>query len=158
MSRMLTKSDYDKLKEEYEYRNTVKRHEIAKKKMEAAAFGDRSENAEYKAAKEEYYHNNRRLGQISRLLKNAIIVEEDKIDDEVNIGSEMLLKIGADETFKAKLVTTLNISVEDEDIEYISVDSPFGKALYKKHVGDSIDVNLPDNRSIKDIKIISIKN
>ncbi|KHD38162.1 transcription elongation factor GreA [Clostridium acetobutylicum] len=158
MSRMLTKSDYDKLKEEYEYRNTVKRHEIAKKKMEAAAFGDRSENAEYKAAKEEYYHNNRRLGQISRLLKNAIIVEEDKIDDEVNIGSEMLLKIGEDETFKAKLVTTLNISVEDEDIEYISVDSPFGKALYKKHVGDSIDVNLPDNRSIKDIKIISIKN
>ncbi|MCR3761451.1 transcription elongation factor GreA [Clostridium felsineum] len=158
MSRMLTKSDYDRLKEEYEYRNTVKRHEIAKKKMEAAAFGDRSENAEYKAAKEEYYHNNRRLGQISRLLKNSVIIEKNRNSNEVDIGSEVCLKIGEEEIFKAKLVTTLNINVEEEDTEYISVDSPFGKALYKKHVGDMFDVMLPEDRNIKDVKIISIEN
>lgn len=157
MSRMLTKSDYKKLKEEYDYRNTVKRHEIARKKMEAAAFGDRSENAEYKAAKEDYYHNNRRLGQISRLLKNAVIVDENHDNNEINIDSEVTLKIGEEEEFKAKLVTTLNINVDGEDdIEYISTESPFGKALYKKHVGDTFDVNLPDNRSMKGITILSI--
>ena len=83
MHNQLTSENMKKLQEELEYRMTVKRAEIAKEKLVAAAHGDRSENAEYKEACRNYRENDNRIQYLLSMISTATIIDEDDIDKSV---------------------------------------------------------------------------
>ena len=154
MSKILTESNIKKLQEELDYRMTVRRAEIAKEKLIAAAHGDRSENAEYKAACEEYRENDNRIQHLLTLITTATVIEDESIDKSI-LGINTKAKIEfIDDGFEdvITLVTTLDAKPEEM---LISIESELGKALAGKKVGDIVDVEAPgENYSVKILEIL----
>ena len=142
MKKILTESNIKKLQEELEYRMTVRRAEIAKEKLIAAAHGDRSENAEYKAACEEYRENDNRIQHLLTLITTSTVIEDERMDRSV-IGINTKAKIKfIDDDFEdiVTIVTTLDAKPEDM---LISIESDLGKALAGKRAGDVVEVMAP---------------
>ena len=142
MKKILTESNIKKLQEELEYRMTVRRAEIAKEKLIAAAHGDRSENAEYKAACEEYRENDNRIQHLLTLITTSTVIEDERMDKSV-IGINTKAKIKfIDDDFEdiVTIVTTLDAKPEDM---LISIESELGKALAGKRAGDVVEVMAP---------------
>ena len=142
MKKILTESNIKKLQEELEYRMTVRRAEIAKEKLIAAAHGDRSENAEYKAACEEYRENDNRIQHLLTLITTSTVIEDERMDKSV-IGVNTKAKIKfIDDDFEdtVTIVTTLDAKPEDM---LISIESDLGKALAGKRAGDVVEVMAP---------------
>ena len=142
MKKILTESNIKKLQEELEYRMTVRRAEIAKEKLIAAAHGDRSENAEYKAACEEYRENDNRIQHLLTLITTSTVIEDERLDKSV-IGINTKAKIKfIDDDFEdiVTIVTTLDAKPEDM---LISIESDLGKALAGKRAGDVVEVMAP---------------
>lgn len=144
MNHTLTKENIKRLEDELEYRLTVKRGEIAKEKMIAAAHGDRSENAEYKEACAAYRENDNRIQYLMTMITTAIVLDDgnnetDKITLQIN-GKARIRFVEDDEEDIVTLVTTLD---SDPASMRISIESDLGKALYGKSVGDLLEVNAP---------------
>ena len=92
--KQISKSGYDKLKEELDYLVGVKRAEMAQKLKEARAQGDLSENAEYDEAKNEQAILEAQIKEIQYTLDNCEVVDDDSISlDEVGLGSTIKLNI-----------------------------------------------------------------
>lgn len=154
MNNTLTEENIKKLREELDYRMTVKRAEIAKEKLVAAAHGDRSENAEYKEACRNYRENDNRIQYLLTMISTATIIDEDSIDKStLNINSKAKIKfIEDDEEEFITLVTTMDLDPENM---CISVESDLGKALVGKKAGDVVTVNAPgDNYTVEIIELI----
>ena len=83
MNNTLTEENIKKLKEELDYRLTVKRAEIAKEKLIAAAHGDRSENAEYKEACANYRENDNRIQYLLTMISTATIIDDKNTDKSI---------------------------------------------------------------------------
>lgn len=151
MNNILTKKDLEALQKEYDYRNTTLRAEIAHEKMVAAAFGDRSENAEYIAAKQRYYENNRRCGYLRNMIRTAKVAEEVN-NDECNIGDKILIEFLED---KEEQEITLTSTINSNPAEwFIGVESPLGTAIYKKRAGNVAVVSSPQGDY--EVKILKI--
>ena len=142
MNNKLTEENIKILKEEIEYRMTVKRAEIAKEKLEAAAHGDRSENAEYKEACANYRANDDRIQYLLTMISTATVIDEKNSDNSVlGINSRARIRFIEDEDEAiVTLVTTMDI---DPGNMRISIESDLGKALSGKKVGDIVEVNAP---------------
>ena len=98
MNNQLTIENIKKLQDELDYRMTVKRAEIAKEKMIAAAHGDRSENAEYKAACAEYRENDNRIQYLLTMISTATVIDESSLDKSVlGINSKAKIKFIEDD-------------------------------------------------------------
>ena len=154
MNNQLTEKNIKILQEELEYRMTVKRAEIAKEKMEAAAHGDRSENAEYKEACRNYRENDNRIQYLLNMISTATIIDEDKVDKSVlGINSKARVRfIEDDYETVLSLVTTMDL---DPDNMCISIESDLGKALAGKKAGDIIEVNAPGEKySVEILEIL----
>ncbi|WP_392486848.1 transcription elongation factor GreA [Haloimpatiens sp. FM7315] len=154
MNNTLTESNMKKLQEELEYRMTVKRAQIAKEKLEAAAHGDRSENAEYKEACANYRENDNRIQYLMNMISTATVIEDkssDKLALEINSKAKIRFVEDDFETV-ITLVTTMDLDPENMKI---SVESDLGKALYKKKQGDIVEVNAPgENYSVEILEIL----
>ena len=125
---LLTYTGLKKLEDELENLKVVKRKEVAGKIKEAREQGDLSENAEYDAAKDEQRDIEARIEELEKILKNAEVVVEDDVDlDTINIGCTV--------DVYDKGSTEAN-SLEGK----ISNESPVGKALIGKKVGDVVAV------------------
>lgn len=139
---MLTAEGLKQLEEELDLLKGEKRKEIAEKIKVARSYGDLSENSEYDDAKNEQAILEARIATIEATLKVAVVIDENEITDQtVHVGS---------------LVKVENISVGRE-VEYriigsnesnpkenkISDESPVGKALLGKKVGDMVEVEVP---------------
>lgn len=141
MNNTLTEENIKKLREELEYRMTVKKAEIAKDKLEAAAHGDRSENAEYKEACERYRENDNRIQYLLTMISTATVVEDTADKSALGVGSKARIKfIEDDEEEVITLVTTMDF---DPANMKISIESDLGKALAGKKAGDIVEVNAP---------------
>lgn len=154
MNNRLTIENMRKLQEELEYRMTVKRAEIAKEKMEAAAHGDRSENAEYKEACRNYRENDNRIQYLLNMISTATIIDEDEVDKSVlGINSKARVRfIEDDYETVLSLVTTMDL---DPDNMCISIELDLGKALAGKKAGDIIEVNAPGEKySVEILEIL----
>ena len=106
---------------------------------EAREQGDLSENAEYDAAKDEQRDIEARIEELEKLLKNAEVVVEDEIDlEKINVGCQVkVYDIDFDEEMEFKIVgSTEANSLQNK----ISNESPVGKALIGRRVGDVVDV------------------
>ncbi len=142
MNNILTEENIKKIREEIDYRMTVKRAEIAKVKLEAAAHGDRSENAEYKAACEDYRANDDRIQYLLNMISTATVIDDKNIDKStLGVNSKARIKFIEDEDEDVvTLVTTMDIDPENM---FISIESDLGKALFGKKAGDIVEVDAP---------------
>jgi transcription elongation factor GreA len=122
---------------EYELRN-----ELPKEILKARAHGDLSENAEYHAAKERQGFVNARLNQLKQRMADISMIDFSKIPhDRVGLGSRVVvLEVKKDEKITYNLVTT-----EEADAAHgkISTNSPIGRSLLGKEVGDVVKVQIP---------------
>ena len=136
---ILTSEGLKKLEGELEDLIVVKRKEVAQKIKEAREQGDLSENAEYDAAKDEQRDIEARIEEIEKILKNVEIVDEDEVNlDTINIGCQVrILDCEFDEELTYKIVG----STEANSLKgKISNESPVGKALLGKKVGEMVSV------------------
>jgi transcription elongation factor GreA len=150
----LTMDGYKRLKDELENLKNVERQKVLDKVAEARSHGDLSENAEYEAAKEEQNQLEMRINNLERTLSSASILDEKKIKtDKVYILTTAILKNLDD---SKKIEYTL-VSAEEADIEQnkISVQSPIGKALLGKKVGEKVEVRTPGG--LKRFEVLNIK-
>ncbi len=150
---MLTDEGLVKLEQELEMLKTQKRQEVAEKIKVARGFGDLSENAEYDAAKEEQAQIEARIVQLENMLKNAKIIDQDDIDlTKVSIGTKVTVY---DVEFEEELEYSIVGSTEaDPDLNKISDESPVGRALIGRNIGDTVDVETPGG--VIQMKILSI--
>jgi len=138
----LTEENIKKLREELDYRMTVKRAEIAKEKLIAAAHGDRSENAEYKEACANYRENDNRIQYLLTMISTAIVIYDGNVDKSaLGINGKARIKfIEDDDETIVTLVTTMD---RDPDNMLISIESDLGKALLGKKSHDIVEVDAP---------------
>ena len=136
---ILTYEGLKKLEDELQELKVVKRKEVADKIREAREQGDLSENAEYDAAKDEQRDIEARIEEIEKILKNAeVVVEEDVNLDQINIGCSVRIY---DMEFEEELEYKIVGSTEANSLKgKISNESPVGKALIGKKVGDLVSV------------------
>ena len=130
---ILTYAGLKKLEDELEQLKVVKRKEVSQKIKEAREQGDLSENAEYDAAKDEQRDIEARIEEIEKILKN------EEVDlDKISIGCKIrILDCEFDEELEYKIVG----STEANSLKgKISNESPVGKALLGKKVGDTVTV------------------
>lgn len=136
---ILTYEGLKKLEDELQDLKVVKRKEVADKIREAREQGDLSENAEYDAAKDEQRDIEARIEEIEKILKNAEVVVEDDVNlDQINIGCSVRIY---DMEFEEELEYKIVGSTEANSLKgKISNESPVGKALLGKKVGDTVTV------------------
>ena len=132
----LTPTDIKKMEDEIEYRKLVVRPKALEDVKEARAHGDLSENFEYYAAKKYKNQNESRIRYLERMIKTAKVISENSAADEVGI----------------------NNTVRGNSLEgLISNESPLGKALLGKKVGDVVHVQVNANVGY-DVEIKALKN
>ncbi len=145
MGERLTTEDVRKIEEEIEHRKLVVRKEALADLKEARAQGDLSENFEYYAAKRFKNQNEGRIHYLERMLKNATIVEDTSSADEVGLNDSVRIYIPEDDEEETYKITT---SIRGDSMtNRISIESPLGKALLGRKVGDTALVAVNANYS-----------
>lgn len=148
----LTQKGFEDLQNEYKDLNEKRRPEVVERLSAAREMGDLSENAEYTAAREELSFIDGRLDELESLLKSVEIISEAKASGKkaVDLGSEVKVKVNGKEV----LFTVVGEWEADPAEKKISHESPLGKALLGKAVGEEIEVEAPAGKMI--YKVISI--
>lgn len=143
----LTKEGLEALKTEHEELTKVKRPDVLGRVSSARGLGDLSENAEYTAARDELSFIDGRIAEISELLKNVVIIHESKkakANHKVSLGSKVTLHVnGKRETF-----SVVGEWEADPAEKKISHESPLGRALIGKKVGEKVEVEAPAGKII----------
>ena len=139
---MLTPEGLAKLEAELLELKTVKRKELSQRLKVAISYGDLKENSEYHSAKDDQAFMETRILQIERMLKTAKVVDaSSRTSDTVSVGSAVVLHdLEFDEKIEYQIVSPVEADVADNKISY---ESPLGKELIKKKVGDKVNVTAP---------------
>ena len=146
----LTAEGLDKLQRELEELRTVKRNEVAERIKYAKEFGDISENSEYEDAKNEQGMVKGRILVLENMLRNAVVIEEAPDGGVVSLGSAVDVK----DEFGKQSFTIVGPAEVDVAAGRISLESPVGKALLGRKVGEEVDVQTPGgSRKVKITKI-----
>ena len=149
----LTEVDIKKMQEEINHRVRVLRPQLIEEVQTTRAFGDLSENYEYKCAKQAKNRNESRIRYLERMIRTAKVIEvkaeEDAVSlfDKVTIYNEMVKK-----EMNIQIVTTLR---QDVLKGLVSKESPVGKALMGHKVGDRVQVEVsPELKYFGEIRAI----
>lgn len=141
----LTEVDIKKMEEEIAYREDVLGPQLLAEMSRTRAFGDLSENAEYKEAKREKRRNEGRIRYLKSMIRTARVIEVEKKDegrvalfDFVTVYNE---EIGREK--RIQIVTTLR---QDATRGFVSKESPLGRALMGGRVGDRVRVDVNENK------------
>lgn len=141
----LTAVDIKKMEDEIEYKMRVVRPKCIEDLKTARAFGDLSENYEYKAAKQELRRCDSRLRYLRRMIATARVIEVKPKDDTVQLFDKVEIYYEEDdETEIIQLMTTLR---QDALSGIISRESPLGKAILGHKAGDRVCVKVNDDYS-----------
>ena len=145
MNNELTKTDIEKMQAELDERRLKLMPELIEEVKRTRAFGDLSENYEYKTAKQAQNRNKSRIRYLERMIASARIIEDHSAEDEVGLYDHVELYLeDEDETEHIQVVTTVRT---DPLHGLISRDSPLGRAVLGRHVGDRVTVNVNENYS-----------
>ena len=139
----LTEVDIQKMREELEYRERELRPKLIEDVKAARAFGDLSENFEYKAAKREKNRNDSRIRYLTRMISTAKVIEDQSADGVVGLFDKVKIYIEEDDEERdIRLVTTLRQNAPEG---LISKESPVGRAVMGHRAGDRVLVEVsPD--------------
>ncbi len=150
----ISKERLEEMKAKLERMKSVDRPEIAQKISDARDFGDLKENAEYHAAKEKMQFLELKIIDLEEKVRRARIVDPKKVStDKVYLYTSVSLKdLKRNQTVQYSLV-----SQEESDFKQlkISVDSPVGKALLGKAIGDIVEIKVP--AGILKFEVLEIK-
>jgi transcription elongation factor GreA len=139
--------------ERLRYLKNVKRPEVLDKLKVARDFGDLSENSEYDAAKKEQAFVETEIAQIEETLRKAKIISAKEVkNDEVSVGNSVVvfdMDFEEEETYKI-----VGVIESDPNKNFVSNESPIGKALLGKKVGDIADIETPEG--IIQMKVLKI--
>lgn len=148
----LTKQDIEKMKEEIEYRKVTLRYELLEEVKRTRAFGDLSENFEYKEAKRKKNQNESRIRYLTNMIKTAHIIENNT--DENTVGLYDLVDCymtDIEEVMQLRVVTTVRT---DAGSGLISNESPIGKKLLGARLGDVLEIDSPDGKYNIEVRAI----
>ena len=141
----LTREDLRKMQEELDYRRLTLMPELIEEVKRTRAFGDLSENFEYKAAKQAQNKNRSRIRYLEGMIKTARVFEDRSDDNSVGLFDKVEIYMPEDdETDVIQVVTTVRC---DPRKGLISKESPFGKTVLGKRVGDRFSVQVSDTYS-----------
>ena len=141
----LTQQDIKKMQDELDHRRLVLMPELIEEVKRTRAFGDLSENFEYKEAKRAKNRNASRIRYLENMIKSAHIINENSADYEVGLYDKVTVYIPEDdETQVIQVVTTIRT---DPLKGLISKESPFGSSILGKKVGETFTVYVNDNYS-----------
>lgn len=137
-----TEEGLKELRGELEQLEQVDRPRITNAIAEARDKGDLSENAEYHAAKEEQSHLEFKIAQLKNVVANARLIDESLLDlTKVLALSKVKIKnLGINKEFEYTLVADAMTDIKNGKI---SINSPIGKGLLGKEVGDIVEVKVP---------------
>ena len=150
----LTEVDIKKMQEEIDYRMKVVRPKCIEDLKTARGFGDLSENYEYKAAKQELRRCDSRLRYLKRMIATAKVIEADAREGVAGLFDRVTIEYVEDgDTETITLMTTLR---EDALNGIISKESPLGKAVMGRRVGETATVRV-DGENSYTIKVLEIE-
>lgn len=148
----LTKEGLAELKKEYDELVNKKRPEVLARVTQARNMGDLSENAEYVASREELTFIDGRIDELEIILKQAIVIRDVKTSNHaIKLGSTVTLHSNG----KKEIFTVVGEWEADPENKKISHESPLGKVLLGKKVGDKVRVEAPAGKIT--YAIISVK-
>ena len=141
----LTRKDIKKMQEELDYRRLELMPQLIEEVKRTRAFGDLSENFEYKAAKQAQNKNRSRIRYLEGMIKSAKVIDDRSKADEVGLFDKVEIYMPEEgDTEIIQVVTTVR---GDPRKGLISKESPFGKQVLGKKVGDSFTVKVSDSYS-----------
>ena len=150
----LTRSDLQKMQEEIDYRVQVLRPKLIEDVQTARAFGDLSENFEYKCAKQDKNRNDARIRYLQRMIKTAQVIEDRSSADTVGLYDTVEIYMeNLGKSRRIQLVTTLR---QDALKGLISKESPVGRAVLGHRAGDRVQVQM-ENGSTYWLQIRSVE-
>ena len=147
----LTKEGAQELRDELS-KLLAERSLIAERIKIAREFGDLSENAEYQSARQEQDKNEARISEIEHILQNLVIIESPRSGGKVQLGSMVKLKGNSSKSKEFQVVGTVEANPLDGKI---SDESPIGRALLGKAVGEEVEIKTPIETSTYTITEIS---
>ena len=141
----LTREDIKKMQEELDYRRLELMPELIEEVKRTRAFGDLSENFEYKAAKQAQNKNRSRIRYLEGMIKSAKVIDDRSKADEVGLFDKVEIYMPEEgDTEIIQVVTTVRC---DPRKGLISKESPFGKQVLGKKVGDRFTVQVNESYS-----------
>ena len=141
----LTREDIKKMQEELDYRRLELMPELIEEVKRTRAFGDLSENFEYKAAKQAQNKNRSRIRYLEGMIKSAKVIDDRSKADEVGLFDKVEIYMPEEgDTEIIQVVTTVRC---DPRKGLISKESPFGKQVLGKKVGDRFTVQVSESYS-----------
>jgi transcription elongation factor GreA len=151
----MTKEGYNKLLEEVNYLESEKRPAISKQIAEARDKGDLSENAEYDAAKEAQGILESKIAQLKTLISNARLIDESQISTD---SVQILNKVTIRNTKNKQQITYTLVAESEADLKAgkIAINTPIGKGLLGKKVGDVAEIKVPSGMLSFEIVDISL--
>lgn len=136
----LTQVDIDKMKAELEHRRLELRPKLIEDVQTARAFGDLSENYEYKVAKQEKNRNESRIRFLENMIRTAVVIQDNAGEGKVGLYDKVTVYLEEDDEREVyQLVTTVR---QDVLHGLISKESPMGKALMGRSVGERFYVQV----------------
>ncbi len=150
----LTKSGLEDLRKEHTELVKVKRPEVLSRVSTARELGDLSENAEYVAAREELSFIDGRIDELEELLKDVVVIEAEGPSNgksTIALGSRVTVKLDG----RKELYQLVGEFEADPMLKKISHESPLGKALLGKKVGETVEVTAPAGKIV--YTIVSIE-
>ncbi len=154
-TKFLTKEGFQKLQEELDHLRTVKRQEVADRLHEAMEGGELIENAEYEAAKNEQAFVEGRIQELEMLLATARVIEPEdgnRPEDTVAVGSTVTIQ---EQGFEAETYTIVGAAEANPQEGKISNESPIGRAILNREVGETVQVETPSGTY--KVKILKVK-
>ena len=145
---------YDNITKEFKFLLEIEKPKVAQEKLVAAALGDRSENADYQAAKEKLRFIDKRLIYLNSMIEKSQIIDPSLHNHtRVSFGSSVeILNLDSDKNEKYTICGVLESEPENG---LISIHSPLAKAMIGKEVGDEFKVQLPHSK--KEYEIVKIE-
>ncbi len=149
----ITQMGFDKLTEEFKYLKDIEKPRVNIEKQEAAAQGDRSENAEYHAAKEKLRHIDKRLFFLNNHIQKSKIIDPSVLsNDKVHFGSTVtLINLDNDER---EVYTICGVLESEPENGLISIHAPLSKMMLGKKEEDEFVIKLPQGKKEYEIEKI----
>ena len=150
----VTKDGLHELKSELEELSRIKRPEVLERVAQARSMGDLAENSEYTAAREELSLIDGRIEELGEIIKRANLIEENHKGDKkslVQLGSVITLSVNG----KKEQFSLVGEWEADPKAKKISHESPLGKALIGKSIGEKVEVEAPAGKVVYTIVSIN---
>ena len=148
---------YDVLVEEFKYLLEEEKPKVAHEKLVAAAQGDRSENADYHAAKEKLRFIDKRLFYLNKMIQNSTIIDP-SLHSHVKVSFGSTIEVVNLDTDEEEIYTLCGVLESEPEHGLISIHSPLAKAMMGKEEGDEFKIRLPKESKEYEIEKIYYKN